>query len=59
MTQFNTTLTAAAPRRTAEPLAMRLTKSLETLRQRCAAWFAPVEEVEGVDFPADLEARAW
>ena len=59
MTQFNTTLTTTAPRKIAEPMTARLMKSATALRRRCAAWFAPVEAVEGFDYAADIEARSW
>ena len=58
MTQFNTTLTAAAPRSATQPLVARLKKSAEMLRQRCAAWLTPFG-VEDEDIIEDYEARSW
>ena len=58
MTQFNTTLTTAAPRKAAAPIAVRLMKSMRALKQRCAVWLAPAE-VEAPDYFDVIEANAW
>ena len=58
MTQFNTTLTTAAPRKTTESLAVRLMRPVTIFRQRCAALFAPSEVYEA-DYFCNFEARKW
>ena len=59
MTQFNTTLTTTAPRKVVEPITVRLMKSAMAVRRYCAAWFAPVEAVEGVNYLDVIEERTW
>ena len=60
MTQFQTTMTATAPpRKTAQPLSVRLMKSITALRTRCAAFFAPFDEVKDAELIKDYDLRAW
>lgn len=59
MTQFQTTLIAAPPRKTAEPLSVRMRKALVALRFRWVAFFAPLDAAEDAADADNIELRAW
>jgi hypothetical protein len=59
MTQFNTTLTVAAPPKTAGPIMARLKKPAMVFRQYCAAWFTPIEIKDTQNYDDWEDKTAW
>lgn len=59
MTQFNTTLTVAAPPKTTGPIMARLKKPATAFRQYCAAWFTPIEMKYTKNYDEREDKTAW
>ena len=64
MTQFRMPVTAeqrasAEPRKRAESVFQRMMKSMTALRQRCAAWFAPIEMKRTETYDEREDKTSW